>query len=109
MAYDDDLAERIQGHLIDQPRLDQKKMFGGLSFMIQGNFCCGIVKSELCVRVGADAYQDALAQPHVREMDFTGKPMRGWVFVAAEALADDASLHAWVDKGLAYALSLPAK
>ena len=109
MAYDEDLADRIMARLADQPTLTQKKMFGGLSFMVQGNFCCGVVKKEVCVRVGADAYEDALAQPHAREMDFTGKPMRGWVFVGSEAIEGDAPLNNWVDKGLRYALSLPAK
>lgn len=109
MAYDEEIADRIMARLADQPTLTPKKMFGGLSFMVQGNFCCGVVKSELCVRVGADAYKDALAQPNVREMDFTGKPMKGWVFVGPGSLADDASLNDWVDRGLRYALSLPAK
>ena len=77
MAYDEDLAERIMGHLANLPHLDQRKMFGGLSFMIQGNLCCGVIKTELCVRIGADAYDAALERPHVRPMDFTGKPMRG--------------------------------
>lgn len=91
MAYDEDLADRIMGHLADQPSLNQEKMFGGLSFMIQGNMCVGVIKNELCVRLGADAYDDALSRPHARPMDFTGKPMRGWVFVGPEALTDDAS------------------
>ena len=109
MAYDEDLADRIIAHLADQPTLMQKKMFGGISFMVQGNFCCGVVKNEICVRVGDDAYEDALAQPQVREMDFTGRPMSGWVFVGPDALEEDASLNGWIDKGLRYALALPAK
>ena len=109
MAYDEDLADRIMANLADQPTLVQKRMFGGLSFMVQGNFCCGVVKSEMCVRVGADNYEDALAEPHVRPMHFTGKPMTGWVFVGPLALSEDGSLKGWVDKGLRYALALPAK
>ena len=109
MAYDEDLADRIMGHLAGQPRQDQHKMFGGLSFMAQGNLACGVVKNELCVRLGVDGYEAAPAHPPVRPMDFTGKPMRGWVFVGAEALADDASLHEWVDMGFRHALCLPAK
>jgi TfoX/Sxy family transcriptional regulator of competence genes len=109
MAYAKDLAERIMGHLANQPHLDQRKMFGGLSFMIQGTLCCGVIKTELCVRIGADAYDAALERPHVRPMDFIGKPMRAWVFVGPEALADDTELHERVDLGLRHALSLPAK
>ena len=109
MAYDEDLADRIMGHLAGQPRQDQRKMLGGLSFMAQGNLACGVVKNELYVRLGVDGYEATPARPHVRPMDFTGKPMRGWVFVGAEALADDASLHERVDMGLRHALCLPAK
>ena len=109
MAYGEDLADWIMGHLAEHPRLDQRKMFGGPSFMVQGNLACGVVKNELCVRLEADGYEAALARPHVRPMDFTGKPMRGGVFVGAEALADDASLHEWVDMGLRHAWCLPAK
>ena len=109
MAYDEALADRVLEHLVGQPDLAQKKMFGGISFMVRGNFTCGVVKDELCVRVGADAYDEALAEPHVRPMDFTGKPMAGWVFVGPESLEPDASLHQWVDKGLHVALSLPPK
>ena len=77
--------------------------------MISGNMCVGIVGDDLMVRVGRDAYDDALAQPHAREMDFTGKPMRGIVYVDAAGTAADADLEAWVDRGLDFAGSLPRK
>ena len=109
MAYDETLADRVLARLAGQPRLDQKKMFGGISFMVQGNFCCGVVKEEVCVRVGQDGYESALAEEGVRPMDFTGKPMAGWLFVGGSAIADDASLYRWVDRSLSIALSLPPK
>lgn len=109
MAYDLDLADRALERLTGQPGLEQKSMFGGVSFMVQGNFACGIVKGDLCVRVGKANYDAALAEPGARPMDFTGKPMAGWVFVEASSTADDARLTDWVRRGLAYALSLPAK
>jgi hypothetical protein len=109
MAYNQDLADRVIERLLGQPGLEQKAMFGGVSFMVQGNFACGIVKDDLCVRVGKERYAEALAMPEARPMDFTGKPMAGWVFVAPAGFADDESLDDWVGRGLAYALSLPAK
>ena len=84
-------------------------MFGGLAFMLRGNMCCGIVGDELMVRVGPEQYGAALAQPHARMIDFTGRPMTGMVMVATEALSSDEYLAAWVAQGVAYAGSLPAK
>jgi hypothetical protein len=109
MAYDDALADRVRAVLGDDPRLHEQKMFGGLAFMIAGNMCVGIVGDDLMVRVGPDAYLGALDLPHAREMDFTGRPMRGFVFVAAAGVAARADLEGWVDRGLACAESLPAK
>jgi TfoX/Sxy family transcriptional regulator of competence genes len=109
MAYDEGLAQRIRDHLGDDPRIDERKMFGGLAFLSRGNLACGIVGDELMVRVGPDAWPDALARPHAREMDFTGRSMKGMVYVAVEGLAADDDLHAWIDRGLAYAQSQPPK
>ncbi len=109
MAYDEHLAERVLDILGAEPSLVQKKMFGGVAVMLQGNLACGVLRSDLMVRVGKDEYEAALAKPHVREMDFTGRPMRGWVVVGPEATDDDASLEDWVATGAAYALSLPPK
>jgi hypothetical protein len=77
--------------------------------MFQGNMCVGVVNEELMVRVGPNAYEEALAQPHARKMDFTGKPMKGFVYVEADGFADDEDLQAWIDRGVAFASSLPAK
>jgi TfoX/Sxy family transcriptional regulator of competence genes len=84
-------------------------MFGGLAFLVHGHMCAGIVGATLMVRVGADGQADALAQPHVRPMDFTGRPMTGMVFVDPPALATEEMLRAWVARGAAYATSLPPK
>ncbi|MCJ7437805.1 MAG: TfoX/Sxy family protein [Acidimicrobiia bacterium] len=109
MAYDEALAERVRGVLGDDPRLHEQKMFGGLAFMVAGNMCVGVVGDDLMVRVGPDAYPGALELSHAREMDFTGRPMRGFVFVEVAGTAGRADLEAWVDRGLAFAESLPAK
>ena len=84
-------------------------MFGGLCFMVGGNMCVGIVGDDLMVRVGPEGWEDALARPHAREMDFTGKSMRGMVYVAPEGLSEDNDLRTWLDLGLDYASSLPSK
>ena len=109
MAYDERLTERVLDILGAEPSLAQKKMFGGVAVMLQGNLACGVMGSDLIVRVGKEQQAAALAQPHVREMDFTGRPMRGWVVVGPDATDDDASLEDWVATGAAYALSLPPK
>jgi TfoX/Sxy family transcriptional regulator of competence genes len=109
MAYDDGLAERIRDLFAGRQDITEKKMFGGVSFMQNGNMCVGIVKSDLCCRVGKTAYEHALAQPHAREMDFTKRPMKGWVFVAPAGFESDADLKKWVELCEANSSSLPPK
>lgn len=109
MAYDEGLAQRIREQLEEREDVREKKMFGGLAFLLGGNMCVGIVKDELMVRVGPDAWADALARPHAREMDFTGRGMKGFVYVGCEGFEDDDDLAAWVARGVAFAGSLPAK
>lgn len=112
MAYDEGLAQRVRELLEDRADVMdvvEKKMFGGLCFMVQGNMCLGILQDEIMVRVGPDAHVDALAQPHAREMDFTGKSMKGMVYVAPEGIEDDDDLEGWIQRGLNFSLSLPAK
>ena len=84
-------------------------MFGGLCFMLQGNMSFGVVGSELMVRVGPDSYAEALALPHAREMDFTGRSMRGMVFVSERGISQDEDLENWLQRGLVFAESLPPK
>lgn len=109
MPYDEQLAERVRRVLANEKRLTEKKMFGGLSFMLRGNMCCGIVKNDLMVRVGPDRYDDALSEPGARPMDFTGRPMKGMVYVGPKGYSNEAALAEWVQRGAEYAKSLPAK
>ena len=109
MAYDEGLAQRIRDTLVDQDGLVEKKMFGGVAFMVHGNMACGVVKEDLMVRVGPDAYDEALDQDSARPMDFTGKPMRGMIYVDSNGLEEEDDLTGWVQRGVDFALSLPAK
>ena len=109
MAYDEGLAHRVRELLEDQPGASEKKMFGGLCFLVNGHMACGIVKSELMVRVGAEAYESALEQPDAREMDFTGRALKGMVYVGEDGIAEDDDLAVWVGRGVAHAASLPPK
>jgi TfoX/Sxy family transcriptional regulator of competence genes len=109
MAFDEDVAVRIRTRLADQADVRERRMFGGLCFLCGGNMACGIVGEELMVRVGPDGWLDALEQPHTREMDFTGRSMKGMVYIGVDGFAEDADLARWVEQGTAYARSLEAK
>ncbi len=109
MAYDEGLIERIREVLGEPPDIKEKKMFGGLAFMVQGNMALGLMTDDLMVRVGAEGYEKALTQPHTRKMDLTGKPMKGFIIVEAEGYEDDKDLAKWVKEGVDYARSLPGK
>jgi TfoX/Sxy family transcriptional regulator of competence genes len=109
MAYDEGLAERIRGALQDQGPVTEKRMFGGLAFMVRGHMTVGIVKDDLMVRVGPDTHAEVVRERGARPMDFTGRPMKGFVFVSADAIDSDADLQRWVDRGVAFAASLPPK
>ena len=109
MAYDEGLAANVRKALATRRNVSEKRMFGGLSFLIRGNMCCGIVGDELMVRVGPERYDRALARRHVREMDFTGRPLNGYVYVAPKGLRTAQSIRGWVDQGVAYARTLPPK
>jgi len=111
MAYDEVLAERIRTALRSRDDVVEKKMFGGLTFMVAGRMACGVVHDDLMVRVGPDGHDEAIAQPHARPMDFIGKPMRGMVYVAPAAVASDDDLRRWVVRAVrvATAEDLPAR
>ena len=109
MTYDEGLAERIRSVIGDDPGVEERKMFGGLAVLLHGNMACGVLGEELMVRVGPDAWDEALDLPHAREMDFTGRSMRGMVYVGVDGIAEDDDLAAWVERGLAFAGSLPPK
>lgn len=109
MAFDEDLAERVRELLSVRAGYSERRMFGGIGFMLQGNMAVGVIGDDLMARVGAAAHDEALARAHVRQFDMTGRPMRGWVVVDAAGLADEVDLVDWVERGAAYAESLPPK
>ncbi len=111
MAYDEGVAQRVREVLaeVELPGLVEKKMFGGIAFMVQGNLACGVLKDELIVRVGPERDHEAITKPHTRPFDITGKPMQGWVMVATDGYESDDDLADWVQQGVEFALSLPAK
>ncbi|MEO8105797.1 MAG: TfoX/Sxy family protein [Actinomycetes bacterium] len=108
MAYNEDLAERVREQLAPMAEPTEIKMFGGLAFMVNSHMACGVMGDELMVRVGADGQEAALAKG-AREMDFTGKAMRGFVIAGRGLVADDSHLQEWVMSGVDYARSLPPK
>lgn len=109
MAYDEGLASRVRSVLSKQKGLVEKKMFGGLAFMLRGNMCLGVLGDELIVRVGPDGHAEATSMPHTRAFDFTGRPMKGFVVVKPKGCAKDDELVQWVGRGVAFAGSLPPK
>jgi hypothetical protein len=109
MAYDELLGVRLRAALGAWPGLEEKKMFGGVGFLVNGNMACGVHKNGLIVRVGPGKYDWALAQPHTHPFDMTGRPMSGWIVVEPPGCGTQSALKAWVDLGLAFALSLPGK
>ena len=109
MPYDERLAERVSACLKRRRGITQKKMFGGLCYLVNGNMCCGVEKDRLVVRVGQDQYEDALRRKHVKPMDFTDRPLKGFVYVTASGLKRSDTLKKWVDLGVEFAKSLPKK
>ena len=109
MSYDESIAARVRTVLASRTDVTERKMFGGVAFLVRGNMCCGVVGADLVVRVGPEGHREALEQPHAREMDFTGKPLKGLVYVRKRGVESDANLRRWVDRGLGFVVSLPAK
>lgn len=109
MAYDEGLAQRIREKLDQQSELVEKRMFGGIGFMLQGNLACGVIRDSLIVRVGPDQYERALTRTNTGPFDFTGKPMKGWIMVTPDGYESDGDLESWVQQGARFALSLPPK
>jgi len=109
MAYDEGLADRIRTVLGRKGGVSERKMFGGLCFMVNGNMCCGIVGNDLMLRLTPEAVSAALRQPHTRPMDFTGKPMKAMIYVAAAGLDSDESLETWIQSAERIARTMPAK
>ena len=109
MAYDEGLAQRIRETLDERRDISERRMFGGLAFMADGHMIVGVLGDTLMARVGPSAYAAALARPQVREMDFTGRPLRGYVYVDSAALVSDQALADWVEQCLAFVATLPPK
>lgn len=109
MSYDNNLAERVRKVLTGHSGLEERRMFGGLAFMLRGNMCCGVVGDDVVIRVGPGEYGAALSEPNTREMDFTGRPLKGFVYVNAKGVASDKNLRDWVSRAVRFAGSLPAK
>jgi TfoX/Sxy family transcriptional regulator of competence genes len=109
MSIPDRLAQRIRAELGSLPNLVEKKMFGGIGFILQGSMACGVHRENLIVRVGPDRYEEALKQPHTNPFDLTGRPMAGWITVKPQGYEADEDLKRWIWQGVEFALSLPAK
>lgn len=109
MAFDEQLAARIRGSLGKRKGLVEKKMFGGVAFLLNGNMCVGVHKSDLIVRLAPEETDAALAQPNTRRFDLTGRPMKGWILVQSAGLNTEAKLSSWVRVAVEYAAALPAK
>ncbi|MBT3189021.1 MAG: TfoX/Sxy family protein [Anaerolineae bacterium] len=108
MAYDKELAERISATFGTVP-IVEKKMFGGIGYLLHGHMACGVLDNALIVRVGKEDYGEALTRPHTRVFDTTGRVMNGWVMVNPAGTADEDDLSAWVEQGIKFVLTLPPK
>jgi hypothetical protein len=109
MAFSEALAERIRQTLARRKGVEEKKMFGGVGFLLNGNLLVGVWKESLIVRLGAEQGEEALLEPHVKEFDITGRAMRGWVLVGPVGIQDDEQLTGWIQRAVRFVRTLPAK
>ena len=109
MAFDETLAARIRQNLARHKNVENKKMFGGIGFLLNGNMLVGVWKDSLIARVGSDEYEHAVLEPHVKEFDITGKSMKGWVLVEPQGVVDEDQLNEWIQRALKFVEKLPAK
>ena len=109
MAFSEALAERIRRGLARRKNVEEKKMFGGLGFLLNGNLLVGVWKDALIVRLGPEGGDEALKEAHVSEFNITGRSMKGWVLVAPQGVEDDDQLRGWVRRGVKFVGKLPAK
>src|SRR5918994_3049696 len=107
MAFDERLADRVREALPPHDALSERRMFGGIAFMIAGNMCCGVLGDGLIVRLGPEEAERAGTGAHTREFDSTGRPMRGWLTVAPAGTGADVDLSAWVERAVDHCLALP--
>ncbi len=109
MAYDENLAQRLREVFEGEAGVTERKMFSGLAFMVNGNMCCGIVGDKLMVRVGAEQYDETVRLPYAHPMDFTGRPMKGMLYVEPRGVDSEGKLREWVDRGMKFVTTLPPK
>ncbi len=109
MAYEEAVAERVRKEFSKIKGVTEKKMFGGIAFMVHGNMCCGVLNDKLMVRVGAEAHTASLKKPNVHEMDFTGKPLKGFIYVEPAGFKTAKDLRYWINKAMEYVMTLPKK
>lgn len=109
MPFDADLTARVRQILEEHGPIDERKMFGGIAFMFKGYMCCGVLNDDVVVRLGPERAEEALANAHVRPMDFTGRPLKGYVFVAPAAARTESMLRRWIRSSLEYVETLPPR
>ncbi len=109
MAFSESLAQRIRDTLARIRNIEEKKMFGGVGFLLRGNMLVGVWKDSLIVRLGPSDGETALKEPHVKAFDITGKPMKGWLLVEPEGVEDDDELKNWIERASKFVRTLPAK
>ncbi len=109
MAYDEELGARLREIVAEQGEFREQKMFGGLAFMVGGHMCCGVIKDDLVVRVDPEQSEKLLKDKNARPMDFSGKPMKGFLYISPAGTSTEKRLRRWVDEGLAFVSGLPPK
>jgi len=109
MSYDERTAQRVRRILSSKVDVVEKRMFGGLCFMVNGSMCCGLTNAALMVRVGPDHYDEVLAQPHARPMDLTGRPLAGMVYVDPQGYESAEALAGWIQRGVDFTSTLTGK
>jgi hypothetical protein len=109
MAYDEELAARVRQEMEGRPGMTEKHMFGGVAFLLGGNMACGVNGDSLIIRLAPEDSEAALDEPATRRFDMTGRPMKGWIVVDAGGITEEEELRRWVERGVAYARSLPPK
>jgi TfoX/Sxy family transcriptional regulator of competence genes len=109
MAFDESLAARIRDGLTRKNNIEEKKMFGGIGFLLSGNMLVGVWKKSLIVRLGGEEGADAIHEPHAKAFDITGKPMKGWILVEPEGIKNDDQLKGWIERAMKFVRTLPRK
>jgi TfoX/Sxy family transcriptional regulator of competence genes len=109
MTFNELTASKIREAMKETPGVSERSMFGGISFMLEGNMCCGVIEDNLVVRVGPGAYETVLQEPYTRPMDFTGRPLKGFVYVDRAGYEAPGSLLGWIERGVAFVRTLPRK